>query len=89
MVLSIGFYFSDQTFLNNSTATSQEASLFPPVELEPCSPQTAPLSPTRRVFPLTDFEVSWPRSLVQFPLLATVLPPSEERDPPLALWLQV
>lgn len=85
---SIGFYFSDQTFSNNSSATSQEASPFPPLELEPCSPQTAPLSPPRRVFPLTDLEVYWPPSPVSFPLLPTVLPPPEEGDPPLALWLQ-
>lgn len=72
----------------NSPPTSQAASEFPPVGLEPCCPQTAPLSPPRGVLPLTDLEASWPPSPSSYPLRATVLPPVEECDPQLALWLQ-
>lgn len=75
-------------FERNSTPTSQAAFPFPPVGLEPCSPQTAPLSLPRGVLPLTDLEASWPPFPLSGPLLATVLPPVEGFDPQLAPWLQ-
>lgn len=76
-------------FKHNSSATSLEASPLPPLELEPCSPQTAPLSPPRRAFPPTDSGVSWPPAPVWLPLPPTLLPPAEEGDPPPAPRLRV
>lgn len=82
---SVGFYVSAQV---NSTPTSQVVSQFPPQGLEPCSPQTAPLPPPRGAVLLTDLAVSWPPSPFSFHLLATVLPPAEQCDPPLSPRLQ-